>query len=146
MVPDLEIKIKKLHPNAVIPKYETDGAACFDITIVEDIALGHLEMGFGKTGLAMEIPVGYELQVRPRSSLGKMRVVIPNPPGTIDSDYRGEVMVELLNLSGNNIRFTAGQRIAQGKIAPVIQAAFTETEELSETERGDSGFGSTGTH
>jgi dUTP pyrophosphatase len=97
------------------------------------------------TGLFFEIPEGYEVQVRPRSGLAaKNGVTVLNTPGTIDSDYRGEIKVILINLGQSDFTINSGDRIAQMIIAPVIQASFTITESLSETERGAGGFGSTG--
>lgn len=97
-----------------------------------------------KTGLSFEIPKGFELQIRPRSSLAKKLITIPNSPATIDSDFRGEVMILLHNQGNEMLEIEKGERIAQGIICPVYQANFQIVEELSETSRGSGGFGSTG--
>ena len=97
------------------------------------------------TGLFFEIPEGYEVQVRPRSGLAaKSGITVLNTPGTIDSDYRGEIKVILINLGTSDFTVNSGDRIAQMIIAPVIQASFEITDSLSQTERGEGGFGSTG--
>ena len=98
------------------------------------------------TGLSSAIPSGYEMQIRARSGLASKGLIIPNGPGTIDADYRGEIKILLLNLSGKDFEISPEMRIAQAVIAPVLQAQFTPVEELSITERGEGGFGSTGTH
>jgi dUTP pyrophosphatase len=99
------------------------------------------------TGLAVAVPQGYEIQVRPRSGLAlKHGITVPNTPGTIDSDYRGELKVILINLGGEPFTIARGDRVAQLVLAPVVQAAWDEVEELDATERGAGGFGSTGGH
>ena len=132
---------------AVIPEYKTAGAAGADLCALLDAPL---TIPAGKsamvpTGLFFEIPEGYEVQVRPRSGLAaKNGVTVLNTPGTIDSDYRGEIKVILINLGQADFTINSGDRIAQMIIAPVIQAKFEITDSLSETERGAGGFGSTG--
>ena len=141
----MKVKIKKLHEDAIIPKYATDGSAGFDIRIVKPIALRSTKRGIAQTGLSFEIPKGYEMQIRPRSGLAaRYGVTVLNSPGTIDSDFRGEVCVILYNAGLSTISFPKGTRIAQGVICKVDQAEFEEVDELSETDRGNSGFGSTG--
>ena len=133
--------------NNELPTYETIGSAGLDIRafIEESITLKPLERKLIKTGLFLEIPVGYEAQVRPRSGFAlKNGVTVLNSPGTIDADYRGEVGVILINLSQENIEIHSGDRIAQLVFAKVEQAEWNEVETLSETERGAGGFGSTG--
>jgi dUTP pyrophosphatase len=133
--------------NNVLPVYETIGSAGLDIRafIEESIILKPLERKLIKTGLYLEIPVGYEAQVRPRSGLAlKNGVTVLNTPGTIDADYRGEIGVILINLSQENVEIHSGDRIAQLVFARVEQAEWTEVVTLSETERGTGGFGSTG--
>lgn len=132
---------------AVIPEYKTSGAAGADICALLDAPLtipaGRSAMV--PTGLFFEIPEGYEVQVRPRSGLAaKNGVTVLNTPGTIDSDYRGEIKVILINLGTADFTINSGDRIAQIVVAPVTQAAFSITDSLSETERGAGGFGSTG--
>lgn len=133
--------------NNVLPAYETIGSAGLDIraSIEESITLKPFERKLVKTGLFLEIPIGYEAQVRPRSGFAlKNGVTVLNSPGTIDADYRGEVGVILINLSQEKVEIHSGDRIAQLVFAKVEQAEWTEVETLSETERGEGGFGSTG--
>ena len=133
--------------NNELPAYETIGSAGLDIRafIEESITLKPLERKLIKTGLFLEIPVGYEAQVRPRSGFAlKNGVTVLNSPGTIDADYRGEVGVILINFSQENVEIHTGDRIAQLVFAKVEQAEWNEVETLSETERGAGGFGSTG--
>lgn len=150
----MEIKIKKIHPDAVIPEYATAGAAGFDLVALEDVILEPGDVKTIRTGLAFEIPVGYELQIRPRSGVSlKTKLRQPNSVGTIDSDYRGEVQLmfenTLTKLAHLNVKLASyliqkGDRLAQGIIAPVERAKFTVVDELSGTERGAGGFGHTG--
>lgn len=148
----IPIDICKLHPDAIVPKYQTDGASGFDLHALESIQIAPGETLLVKTGLSFAIPKGFELQVRPRSGTSlKTSLRVANSPGTIDSDYRGEVCVIISNTyhlsddetSGNQI-IRKGDRIAQGVICPVFKARFVEVEELDETQRGEGGFGSTG--
>lgn len=169
----MNVKIKRLHPDAVIPQYAHEGDSGFDLVAVEDVVVEPGETALIPTGIAVELPLGYELQVRPRSGITlrtKLRVQL----GTIDSNYRGEIGVIVDNaikrswwrkifthlpLNINNERggqetphsyyygsyiIRKGDRIAQGVIAPVAAANFVEVDELSDTTRGESGFGSTG--
>ena len=132
---------------AVIPEYKTSGAAGADICALLDVPLTIPAGKFAMvpTGLFFEIPEGYEVQIRPRSGLAaKNGVTVLNTPGTIDSDYRGEIKVILINLGAADFTINSGDRIAQMVVAPVTQAAFSITDSLSETERGAGGFGSTG--
>ncbi len=132
---------------AVIPEYKTAGAAGADVCalIESDLILKAGSRAIIPTGLFFEIPEGYEIQVRPRSGLAaKNGVTLLNTPGTIDSDYRGELKIILINLGEEDFTIHRGDRIAQIIFAPVIQAAFLPVQELSLTERGSSGFGSTG--
>ncbi len=133
--------------NNELPAYETIASAGLDVrAFIEDsITLKPFERKLVKTGLFLEIPVGYEAQVRPRSGFAlKNGVTVLNSPGTIDADYRGEVGVILINLSQENVEIRSGDRIAQLVFAKVEQAEWNEVETLSETERGQGGFGSTG--
>ncbi|ADY29221.1 dUTP pyrophosphatase [Cellulophaga sp. RHA_52] len=130
------------------PSYETLASAGMDLraNILESITLKPLERAIIKTGLFIELPVGYEAQVRPRSGLAaKKGVTVLNAPGTIDADYRGEIGVILVNLSNEDFKVENGERIAQLVIAKHERAEWIEVNELSETERGEGGFGSTGT-
>ena len=132
---------------AVIPEYKTTGAAGADICALlsEPVTIPCGKTAIVPTGLYFEIPEGYEIQVRPRSGLAaKNGVTVLNTPGTIDSDYRGEIKVILINLGDKDFIINSGDRIAQIIISPVIQANFEITDSLSETQRGAGGFGSTG--
>jgi len=132
-----------------LPAYETPGSAGMDLRAAapehEPITLRPGARALVPTGLCMAIPMGFEVQVRPRSGLAaKHGVTCLNTPGTIDSDYRGEVKVILINLGEEDFVIRRGERIAQMIVAPVVQAAWLETESLDETARGAGGFGSTG--
>ncbi|MBR1721238.1 MAG: dUTP diphosphatase [Treponema sp.] len=132
---------------AVIPQYKTEGAAGADICALleESIIIKKGSFAMIPTGLFFEIPQGYEIQVRPRSGLAaKNGVTVLNTPGTIDSDYRGEVKVILINLGSEDFEVRNGDRIAQIVIAPVTRASFEQAQSLGETSRGSGGFGSTG--
>jgi len=141
------LKAVKIHPRVQLPQYATGGSAGADLKAFLDEDVTILPLGRVKipTGLKIEIPYGYEGQVRPRSGLAiRSGVTVLNSPGTIDSDYRGDLEVILINLSGENIIIKDGDRIAQLVIAPVCQAEFAETDMLTGTDRGSGGFGSTG--
>lgn len=142
----MNIKVKKLYKDVVLPEYKTSGAAAFDFESVIDIIINPNETKIIPTGLAFEIPDGYELQVRPRSGLSaKTKLRVSNSPGTIDSDYRGEVCIILDNISSEeSYTINKGERIAQGVISKVEKITFEEVDELSSTDRGTGGFGSTG--
>lgn len=132
---------------AIIPEYKTSGAAGADLCALLEspLTIPAGKFAMVPTGLFFEIPEGYEIQVRPRSGLAaKNGVTVLNTPGTIDSDYRGEVKVILINLGEADFTINSGDRIAQMVIAPVTQAVFTVTDSLSATQRGEGGFGSTG--
>jgi dUTP pyrophosphatase len=135
-----------------LPSYETPGAAGADIRAnlrADDrnagVTLAPMQRVIVPTGIRVEIPVGFEMQIRPRSGLAvKHGITLPNTPGTIDSDYRGEVKVILANLGDEPFEIRRGERIAQLVPAPVLRAHFTEVQTLEETARGSGGFGSTG--
>ncbi len=132
-----------------IPAYATEGSAGMDIraNITEPITLKSLERYLVPTGIFMEIPTGYEVQVRPRSGLAvKNGLTCLNSPGTIDSDYRGEVRVLLVNLSNEEQVINCGERVAQLVVAKVENARLSVVQELNDTQRGTGGFGHTGTH
>ena len=134
------------HP---LPHYETGASAGMDLraSLDQPIELAPLQRAIVPTGLFMELPVGVEAQVRPRSGLAaKKGITVLNAPGTIDADYRGEVGVILVNLSDTSFTVNDGERIAQMVIAKHERADWATVEELSSTERGTGGFGSTGTH
>ena len=141
------INVKKLSDKAKIPQYATEQAAGFDVcaAIDEPVTLRMLERKLIPTDLALALPIGYEAQVRPRSGLAlKHGLTVLNTPGTIDADYRGNVGVILINLSNDPYTIQPGERIAQIVIAKHEHVEFSEVNELSETERGTGGFGSTG--
>lgn len=142
------MKVKVINTSEFpLPQYETTASAGVDVraNIEESVVLQPLERALIKTGLFLEIPEGYEAQVRPRSGLAlKKGITVLNSPGTIDADYRGEVGVILINLSNEAFTVEKGERIAQIVFAKFEQAAWELTENLSETERGAGGFGSTG--
>lgn len=144
----MKLKIKKLHPEAVVPKYQTNGASGFDLHALEDVTLNLWETKLVKTGLSVAVELGYELQVRPRSGNSlKTGLRVTNSPGTVDADYRGEVCVIMQLVPHDNVvQYTIkkGDRVAQGVICPVLQVEFEEVEELDETQRGAGGYGSTG--
>jgi dUTP pyrophosphatase len=138
-------EVKRLSEDAVIPAYQTPGSAGADLHAAEDVDLRPGEWKAVGTGLAFAIPEGYEVQIRPRSGLAfKHGVTVLNAPGTIDSDYRGEVRAILINNGSQVFRISKGDRVAQMVLAEVWQTGFHQVEELSETERGEGGFGSTG--
>jgi dUTP pyrophosphatase len=144
----MKVKIINQSKHA-LPTYETSASAGLDVRANSDqpILIHPFERALVKTGLFLEIPLGYECQVRPRSGLAlKKGITVLNSPGTIDADYRGEVGVILINLSQETVVIESGERIAQLIFAKVEQAEWNEVETLSETERGEGGFGSTGTN
>lgn len=149
---DRIVKVRKLTPLAQVPEYKTKGAAGFDLAAAEKRVIFPGETVVVRTGLAMEIPPGLELQIRPRSGISlKTPLIMKNAPGTIDSDYRGEIGIILHNINDpdgpqGNRPYTVqvGDRIAQGVLAPVVSGILKEAEELSDTERGAGGYGSTG--
>lgn len=128
-----------------LPAYATDGAAGMDVVSAEDVSIAQGARHAVATGLSVAIPAGFEIQVRPRSGLAlKHGITVANAPGTIDSDYRGELKVILINLGQEPFAIRRGDRIAQLVLAPVTRATWLEVAELDETERGEGGFGSTG--
>ncbi|MEI7576924.1 MAG: dUTP diphosphatase [Armatimonadota bacterium] len=134
-----------LGDGAVLPAYQTADAAGMDLCSTVDFALEPLERRLVPTGIKMAIPRGFEGQVRPRSGLAlKHGISMVNAPGTIDSDYRGEIGVLLVNLGQNRVEFKSGDRVAQLVICPVVRASLKVVAELGETARGSGGFGSTG--
>ncbi|PZU09178.1 dUTP diphosphatase [Sphingomonas sp.] len=144
---DIAIRLKRLpHGEGLpLPAYATAEAAGMDVVAAEDLVLAPGARAAIATGFAIAIPVGYEVQVRPRSGLAlKHGITCLNTPGTIDADYRGEVKIILANLGGDPFPIARGERIAQLVPAPVQRAYFTEAEELDDTARGAGGFGSTG--
>jgi len=142
-----EILIKKLHSDVNIPKYETEGSSGLDLEayIEKDLRLLSGERKLVPTGVSVAMPNNFEIQIRPRSGLAyKNGISVVNTPGTIDSDYRGEIKVLLINLGTETVTIKKFQRIAQMVICPIIKANLKEVKELPETIRGAGGFGSTG--
>ena len=142
-----KILIKRLSKEISLPKYETAGSSGMDLAanIAGNISIDPGNTAIIATGLALSVPKGFEVQIRPRSGLAaKKKISVLNTPGTIDSDYRGEIKVILINQGQETFKVEKGLRIAQMVVCPVIQAQIKEVEDLSETERGKGGFGSTG--
>jgi dUTP pyrophosphatase len=139
------VNVKRLNPDAIIPEYQTSGAAGFDFHSTEELVIMPGDTALVGTGLAFAVPDGFELQVRPRSGLSaKTGLRVANAPGTVDSDYRGEVKIILSNTAHVPSVIKKGDRIAQGVLCPVYQANLNLVEDLDETERGIGAFGSTG--
>lgn len=145
-VKKIEVSIINKSSNA-LPAYATEGASGMDLraNLTEDIFLQPMQREAIPTGLYMELPEGYEAQIRPRSGLAlKQGITCLNTPGTIDADYRGEIKVILINLSGEPQVIKHGDRIAQMVIQEIVKLTFTETEQINNTVRGEGGFGHTG--
>ena len=147
----MNLQIKRLphNPDLPLPAYASDGAAGFDLRacVMAGVPtrLYHGECLLIPTGFAFAVPPSFELQIRPRSGLAiKNRVTVCNSPGTVDSDYRGEVMVALVNHGTYEVQINRGDRIAQAVLAPVVRGVMTEVDDLDATVRGAGGFGSTG--
>jgi dUTP pyrophosphatase len=140
----MKLKLKKLTDNVALPEYKTKGAVAMDLIATSeqiDVKNGNFIYG---TGIAIEVPAGYEAQVRPRSSIREKDVVLINSPGTIDQDYRGELIVTFKPLRPGARKYSVGERIAQLVIVPIVKVDIEVVEELSKTDRGDGAFGSTG--
>ena len=143
----IKIQIKRLSNSVSIPKYETSGSSGMDVAahIENNIIINPGEKALVPTGFSIAIPIGYEVQIRPRSGLAaKKNITVLNTPGTIDADYRGEIKVILINLGKEKFTIENGERIAQMVVCPVVQTILEEVKELSDTKRGLGGFGSTG--
>ena len=143
-----KILIKRLSKEVPLPKYETSGSSGMDLAanINANIDINPGKTAIIPTGLALSIPKGFEVQIRPRSGLAaNQKLSVLNTPGTIDADYRGEIKVILINLGQESFKVEKGLRIAQMVVCPIVQAQLKEVDDLSETERGKGGFGSTGT-
>ena len=149
MPDEVAVRIRRLpHGEGLpLPAYATPGAAGMDVVAAEEATLAPGGRHAVATGFSVAIPEGFEIQVRPRSGLAlKHGITVPNTPGTIDSDYRGELKVILINHGAEAFAIARGDRIAQLVLAPVMRAAWDEVAELDETQRGAGGFGSTGGH
>lgn len=149
MVPTINIMRLDHAEGLELPSYETEGSAGMDIRAalpeIKSMIISPNQRALVPTGLVFEIPKGFEVQIRPRSGLAfKNGITCLNTPGTIDSDYRGEIKVLLINLGAEEFEITRGMRIAQMIVAPVTQANLNEVGKLGDTERGAGGFGSTG--
>tara|TARA_E500000331_G_scaffold180389_1_gene173738 strand:+ start:143 stop:583 length:441 start_codon:yes stop_codon:yes gene_type:complete len=143
-----KILIKRLSKEVPLPKYETNGSSGMDLAanINASIDINPGRTAIIPTGLALSIPKGFEVQIRPRSGLAaKKKISVLNTPGTIDADYRGEIKVILINLGQEPFKIEKGSRIAQMVVCPIVQAQLKEVDDLNQTERGKGGFGSTGT-
>ena len=141
----MTLKFKRIHPDAVLPAYAHPSDAGMDVRSVEDLAIAPGKRALVRTGLVMMLPPLYEAQVRPRSGLAlKHGITVLNTPGTIDSGYRGEVGVVLINLGQEEFKVAKGDKIAQLVLAPVTQPEVAEAFDVDETDRGEGGFGSTG--
>lgn len=141
----MQVKVLKLNERAILPRYAHHGDAGADVYSAEHAVLAPGEAGMIHTGIAIELPHGYEAQVRPRSGLAlKHAVTVLNTPGTIDAGYRGEVGIILINHGQEPFEINPGDRIAQMVIKPVLDVEMIEAEELGNTSRGAGGFGSTG--
>lgn len=140
----LKIFYKKAHPDAIPPTYEREGDAACSLRVVEDYTIKPGKRVLAKTGLKIAVPDGFEAQIRPRSGLAwKKGLTVVNTPGTIDSGYRGEVMVALINLGEETVTINKGDSVAQMKFSPVYTGYFLEANQLGSTMRGEGGFGST---
>lgn len=141
----MTLRFRRIHPDAVLPAYAHPSDAGMDVRSVEDLTIAPGKRALVHTGLVMLLPPQYEAQVRPRSGLAlKNGITVLNAPGTIDSGYRGEVGVILVNLGEADFQVRKGDKVAQIVIAPVTQPTIEETAEVDATDRGDGGFGSTG--
>ena len=138
------LKVKKLSREAELPTKATEGSVCYDVFSTKRILFSPNEKNMIHTGLVFEVPKGYGMDIRPRSGLASRGLIILNSPGTLDSDYRGELLVSCANISNRNILVDKGDRIVQIRLFKVIDLEFEEVEEISETKRGKGGFGSTG--
>lgn len=146
---NVPVRVRRLPHNRdlPLPEYATDGAAGMDLlaAVVEPVTIAPGQRVLVPTGLAIALPFGYELQIRPRSGLAlRNGIVLPNSPGTIDEDYRGEIQVIVMNAGSEPFRIERGTRIAQAVLAPVVRAAWEEVADLDVTARNEGGFGSTG--
>jgi len=145
MIADVLVRRLEHGAGLPLPARATEGSAGYDVASAEDLVLAPMERRLVKTGFSFAIPAGFEMQVRPRSGLAlKHGVSLPNTPATIDSDYRGELMIALINLGAESFSISRGMRIAQLIIARVEAPAMVEVEELPSSVRGTGGFGSTG--
>jgi len=141
---EVRMGFKKLSSEARIPTYGSDGAACMDLYTIEDYVLHPGDVKLLRTGIALDIPSGYEVQIRPRGSTIKSQMIILNSPGTVDEDYRGEIFVGVKNISDKDVVIEKEDRVAQMCLKEVIKMELFEVYTLSETSRGSGCLGSTG--
>jgi dUTP pyrophosphatase len=142
---NVPVKIEKVDPHAIIPTYAHSDDACCDLYIIEDYIIRKRQRRICRTGIAVEIPTGYEIQIRPRSGLAlRQGISLVNAPGTIDAQYRNEIKLLVINLGQSPVSLRRGDRVAQMCIKPVYTMKFTEVDKLSESDRGLGGWGSTG--
>lgn len=143
-----KLMVKKVHPDAIFPEYVYEGDSGFDLFSVEEVIMTPMSRMLVSTGLALGIPNGYEIQIRPKSGLAlKQGLTVLNTPGTVDSGYLGEIKVILFNTSNETVKIEKSTKIAQACLCPVVSGKhviFEETDELTEKDRGENGFGSTG--
>ena len=147
MTAELKVRFRRIRAGALLPRYMTEGAAGMDLAFAGDapLAIAPGQRVAVPIGFAMEMPAGFEAQIRPRSGLAlRHGLTVANAPGTIDSDYRGEIQVLLVNLGIEPVTISPGDRVAQMIIAPVVRAEIQETTELAGSARGAGGFGHTG--
>ena len=143
----VKLLIKKLNKEVIVPEYKTKGSSGMDLmaSISNNIYIKPGDKAIIPTGIAISIPTGYEIQIRPRSGLAaKKNITILNTPGTIDADYRGEIKIILINFGKEEFKINPNDRIAQMVLCPVIKAELEVVQELQDTKRGEGGFGSTG--
>ena len=142
---DVPVKIEKIDPHAIIPTYAHEDDACCDVYIIEDYIIRPGQRMLLRTGIAIEIPTGYEVQLRPRSGLAyKHGLSLVNAPGTVDAQYRNEIKLLVINLGRKPVSLKRGDRAAQMCIKPVYKMNFEEVDKLSDSDRGLGGWGSTG--
>ncbi len=141
----MKVKIKKLLFDAILPEYKTSGSAGADVFSAENTIIKQGEIKAISTGISVSIPEGYHISIRPRSGLAlKQGITVANAPGTIDSDYRGEIKIILINHSSEDFEIKKGMRIAQMLLEENIKIEWEETSQLDDTDRGSGGFGHTG--
>jgi dUTP pyrophosphatase len=142
------LKVKKLHPDAILPKYNYPTDSGFDLHSVEEVTIGPFGRAFVPTGLSFQFDENYEIQVRTKSGLAiKQGLMVLNSPGTVDQGYSGEIKAIIFNVNNESVTIPKGMKVAQAVLCPVVNGGYVdvlEVEELNETDRGDNGFGSTG--
>ncbi len=141
---EVKVLVKKLSKDIILPSKATKGSAFYDVCAEVNISLKCSLVTPVPTGLAFDVPSGYEMEIRPRSGLSLHKIILANSPGTLDSDYRGELKILLLNLGNKDYLIRKGDRVAQIGVRPISEIIFLEVDKLSKTIRGSGGFGSTG--